>query len=170
MWIVERANLKNRNDRLGMLLELATVQAVKNIPLFVERHSQFNEFYQQDRSIGPDIIFEFDDHTTGCIECKNVNPDYIVSKNWFKNSVEKRFFPVYRNLAAYIVVISQFVTSPPDLANKLKERYCIIEVGFQVIDQITFEGAVDIITHDLKIIVESKKKNSISLKKENPPC
>jgi hypothetical protein len=164
MEIVDRANLKCKNDRLGMLLELATVQALKNIPLYVERHSQFNEFYQQDRSTGPDVIFEFDDHTTGCIECKNVNPDFIVSKDWFKNSVEKRFFPVYRDLASYIVVISQFVTSPSDLANKLRERYHIIEVSFQVVDQITFEGAIDIITHELKIVVESKKKNSISLK------
>jgi hypothetical protein len=98
MEIVNRANLKNPNDKRGMLLELAVVQAVQNIPLYVERTSQFNEFYQQDRSKGPDIIFEFGDKKTGGIECKNLNMGFKVSKDWFEKSVESRFFPCLKDL------------------------------------------------------------------------
>jgi len=165
MEIVKRANLKNKNDILGMLLELATVQALKNIPLYVERHSQFNEFYQQDRSKGPDIIFEFGDKKTGVIECKNVNNDFKVSKDWFKDSVVDRFFPMFGRLDAYFVVISQFKTSPPKLASELRERYHILSVGFQITDQASYEAAIPIIQNKLTITTEWIKKYPTDSKK-----
>lgn len=159
MEIVERANLKNNNDKLGMLLELAVVKALKNIPLYVTRTSQFNEFYQQDRSKGPDIIFEFGDKRTGVIECKNVNEDFIVSESWFKDSVENRFFPMYKGLDAYIIVMSQFRTSPRELAIKIRKQYRILQIGFQITDQETYEKAVPIIEKNLRIVTEWLKRN-----------
>jgi hypothetical protein len=170
MEVLKRANLKNRNDWLGMILELATVQAVKDNVLYIERTSQLNKYYQQDRSKGPDVLFEFDDHSTGGIECKNVNTDFIISEPWFKESVEKRFFPMYKGIEAYIVVIPQFITSPSDLANKIREQYHIIEVGFQVVDKVTLQGAIDIIGYELKKIVKWQKNQSKASKQEKRPC
>lgn len=165
MEIVKRANLKSNNDRLGMLLELAVVQAIKNIPLLITKVSQFNKFYQQSRAKGPDVLFEFDDHKkTGCIECKNVNKDFKVSQDWFKKAVDKRFFPEYANLDAYIVIISQLRSSPPNLVFKLRKKYHILEVGFQITDQETYERAIPIIELGLRIITEGLKNNPMSPK------
>jgi hypothetical protein len=170
MEIVKRANLKNDRDIKGMLLELATVEALKSIPLYVVKTSQFNQFYQQDVSIGPDVIFEFGDigsknALTGVIECKNVNMDFWVSEDWWKNRVHARFFPDYRGLDAYIVIMSHFMTSPVELRAKLKKSYKILSVGFQVIDQESYDKAVPIIAKDLYIVTESLKRKAKGLKK-----
>jgi hypothetical protein len=164
MEIVERANLKNKNDRLGMILELAVFQALKNISLYVVRHSQFNEFYQQDRGIGPDFIFEFGNKKMGVIECKNLKQDFIVSEDWFNNKVEDRFFPKYKGLDAYFVVISQFQTSPQELAHKIERGYFIVEVGFQITDLPSYEAAIPIIQNQLYLITESLNGHPVSLK------
>jgi hypothetical protein len=162
--IVKRAKLKSKNDKLGMLLELATAQALKNIPLLITRISQFNEFYQLDRAQGPDILFEFGEDKIGGIECKNLNKDFIISQDWFKKAVDHRFFPEkgvdYTGLDAYILVISHFKASPPDLAPKLRKRYNIVEIGFQITNQKTYETAIPILEQNLRIITEWLKNNS----------
>jgi hypothetical protein len=170
MEIVKRANLKNRNDVLGMLLELATVEALKSIPLYVLKTSQFNEFYQADRSVGPDILFEFGEKKIGAIECKNLNEDFRVNEKWFKNSVEKRFFPMYKDIALSVVIISRFLTSPPELASKLRRKYRILSLGFQIVDEATYYDAIPIIAKDLLIVTEWLNRDPRGLKKENTAC
>ncbi len=159
METVRRANLKNSRSILGMLLELATVQALKNIPLYVERTSQFNEYYERDISEGPDIIFQYGDRKTGVIECKNLNKDCILSEDWFNKSVKDRFFPMYKDLDAYFLVISQFQTSPIELAKKIETSYFIVEVGFQITDQLSYEAAIPIIQKQFFLLTESLKGN-----------
>ena len=171
MEIIERANLESRNDKLGMMLEWATVKALKNIPLYTSKTSQFNEFYQKDHGKGPDVLFEFgNDKKIGCIECKNVNNNFLVFQSWFDDKVYTRFFPMYKGLAAYIVVISQFKTSPPELASKLKQQYHILDVGFQIIDKKTFHAAIPIIENKLRILIECLNNNPTGLKKGYRPC
>lgn len=171
MEIIERANLKSYNDKKGMLLELATVTAIKNIPLLPIKTSQFNEYYQKDHGKGPDVLFEFgDDKKIGCIECKNVNNDYLVFQSWFDDKVYTRFFPMYKGLDAYILVISQFKTSPPELASKLRKQYHIVDVGFQIIDQETYDKAIPIIENKLRILIECLNHNLLGLKKGYRPC
>lgn len=167
METIKRAKLKSRNDELGMWLEMATVRALENIPLLVTKQSQFNEFYQQDRAQGPDVLFEFGDDKIGCIECKNANKDFIISQNWFKNSVDHRFFPekgvrkhAYDGLAAYIVVMSHFKASPQSLVPKLRRKYRLFDLGFQITNQETYEAAIPIIEKYLRMLTEWLKNNS----------
>lgn len=160
METISRANLRNPNDVKGMLLEMATVEALKSIHLYVERHSQFNEFYQEDQNTGPDITFEFGGGKTGCIECKNLNMNFKVSEDWFKNSVESRFNPTYDGLDLYLLVTSIFKPSPLELSAKIRKRlrekfrkFYIIQIGFQVTDDETYYNAIPIIKKYLSMVL-----------------
>jgi len=165
MEIVKRANLKSHNDQLGMLLEIATKEAIKNIPLLIRRTSQLNKYYQQDISKGPDVIFDFDDNKkTGCIECKNLNKKHVLYPDWFRKSVDTRFFPEYANLDGYIVVISHFNPYTSEFASKIRMQYHILEVGFQLTNQETYEAAIPIIEGKLRIIIEWLKNSPQGLK------
>jgi hypothetical protein len=148
-----------------MLLEVAVVEALKSNQLYVVRTSQFNEFYQQDRSKGPDVIFEFDDKKTGVIECKNVNDDFVIYEDWFKTHVDDRFFPMYKDVDLHIVVMSRFTPSSRELAREIRNRYRIFSVGFQVVNQETYEKAVPIIAKDLLIVTEWLKRYPSDAKK-----
>jgi C-terminal processing protease CtpA/Prc len=61
---------------------------------------------------------------------------------------------MFEGLDACIVVISQFKTSPAEIAGEIRKRYHILSIGFQVTDQATFQAAVPIVQNKLAILTE----------------